>query len=112
MRNRAPPQATPATVSALPSAAVQIAAGSGSSYAMLVDGSVWAWGSGHGNSPARVEAYGADTAMRLHGNPMGSVFVVLADGTAMRNGAAAAELGGGIVEVARGYDHTLVLKGE
>ena len=87
---------------------------------MLVDGSVWAWGSGHGSSPARVEAYGADTAMRLHGSVVSNdVFVVLADGTAMRNGAAA-ELGGGIVEVASGYplpitgsgSHTLVLKGE
>ena len=58
-------------------------------------------------------AYGADTAMRLHGSVVSNaVFVVLADGTAMRNGAAAAELGGGIVEVASGYDHTLVLKGE
>ena len=65
VRNRAPPQATPYTVSALPSAAVQIAAGSSSSYAMLVDGSVWAWGSGHGSSPVRIEGYGADTAMRL-----------------------------------------------
>ena len=60
-----------------------------------------------------VEAYGADIAMGLHGSPTSNdVFVVLADGTAMRNGAAAAELGGGIVAVARGYDHTLVLKGE
>ena len=83
-RNRASPQATPATVSALPSAAVQIAAGAESSYAMLVDGSVWAWGAnqygqlGDGCvrsgtydtscnrlSPARIEGYGADTAMRL-----------------------------------------------
>ena len=81
---------------------------------MLVDGSVWAWGrysSGHGNSPARVEAYGADTAMRFHGCPMGSVFVVLADGTAMRDGAAVAELGGGIVEIAHTSSHILVLKG-
>ena len=92
---------------------MQIAAGQYSSYAMLVDGSVWAWGSGHGNSPARVEAYGADTAMRLHGSPMSNaVFVVLANGMAVRNGAAAAELGGGIVEVASGSAHTLVLKGE
>ena len=45
VRNRAPPQATPATVSALPSAAVQIAAGWSSSYAIILDGSVWAWGS-------------------------------------------------------------------
>ena len=142
-RNRAPPQATPYTVSALPSAAVQIAAGSSSSYAMLVDGSVWAWGSneygrlGDGTStdrlsPVRIEGYGADTAMRL---PPGGVaartmFVVAADGTAMGSGSnyrgqlgnggtddvvtagAIPELGGGIVEIARGYDHTLVLKGE
>ena len=100
MRNRAPLQATPYTVSALPSAAVQIAAGFYSSYAMLVDGSVWAWGAngvgelGDGSptgwnsyrlSPVRIEGYGADTAMRL---PTGGVyantmFVVAADGTAM-----------------------------
>ena len=138
-------QATPATVSALPFAAVQIAAGDRSSYAMLVDGSVWAWGRnqygqlGDGTttnrlSPVRIEGYGADTAMRL---PPGGVlanhmFVVAADGTAMGSGwnsngqlgngdtevsgwltaGAIPELGGGIVEIARGYRHTLVLKGE
>ena len=145
------PQAAPYTVSALPSAAVQIAAGEYSSYAMLVDGSVWAWGdnrvgqlgdgctaSSHNDrscnrlSPVRIEGYGADTAMRL---PPGganalTMFVVAADGTAMGSGAnsngqlgnggtddvltagAIRELGGGIVEVARGGDHTLVLKGD
>ena len=142
-RNRAPPQATPATVSALPSAAVQIAAGQDSSYAMLVDGSVWAWGQndrrqlGDGTttgrlSPVRIEGYGADTAMRLPpgGVYTGTMFVVAADGTAMGSGynndgqlgnggtddvltaGAIPELGGGIVEIARGYYHTLVLKGE
>ena len=142
-RNRAPPQATPYTVSALPSAAVQIAAGYSSSYAMLVDGSVWAWG--HNNfgqlgdgtstsrlSPVRIEGYGADTAMRLPpgGARAETMFVVAADGTAMGSGrnsygqlgnggtdsvrtaGAIPELGGGIVEIARGYTHTLVLKGE
>ena len=141
-RARAPPQATPATVSALPSAAVQIAAGQGSSYAMLVDGSVWAWGRnnkgqlGDGTrngrlSPVRIEGYGADTAMRLPpgGAEANTMFVVAADGTAMGSGSnhkgklgnggtddvvtagAIPELGGGIVEVARGGRHTLVLKG-
>ena len=99
VRNRAPPQATPATVSALPSAAVQIAAGTESSYAMLVDGSVWAWGyNGDGQlgdgtttdrlSPVRIEGYGADTAMRLPpgGNRADTMFVVAADGTAMGSG--------------------------
>ena len=142
--NRAPPQATPAAVSALPSAAVQIAAGIYSSYAMLIDGSVWAWGAnfwgqlGDGtstdrHSPVRIEGYGADTAMRL---PPGgaaelyTMFVVAADGTAMGSGynnngqlgnggtsnvltaGVIPELGGGIVEIARGSDHTLVLKGD
>eukprot|EP01045_Picozoa_sp_COSAG04_P012569 COSAG04_NODE_849_length_9880_cov_57.811165_11_plen_131_part_00 len=130
MRHRL--QATPATVSALPSAAVQIAAGYGSSYAMLVDGSVWAWGSnylgqlGDGTStdrlsPVRIEGYGADTAMRLppSGSQAVTMFVVAADGTAMGSGSgygrtagAIPELGGGIVEIARGGGHTLVLKGE
>ena len=97
-----PPQATPATVSALPSAAVQIAAMSDSSYAMLVDGSVWAWGQNEygelgdgqacGNyrclSPVRIEGYGADTAMRLPpgGARAVTMFVVAADGTAMGSG--------------------------
>ena len=143
MRNRAPSQATPATVSALPSAAVQIAAGKESSYAMLVDGSVWAWGRnaqgqlGAGTStarlsPVRIEGYGADTAMRLPpgGTNAVTMFVVAADGTAMGSGrnwdgqlgnggtdnvltaGAIPELGGGIVEIARGQYHTLVLKGE
>ena len=143
VRNRVPPQATPATVSALPSAAVQIAAGQDSSYAMLVDGSVWAWGDnglgqlGDGTttnrlSPVRIEGYGADTAMRLPpgGAVAGTMFVVAADGTAMGSGrnsngqlgnggtdnvltaGAIPELGGGIVEIARGGAHTLVLKGE
>eukprot|EP01045_Picozoa_sp_COSAG04_P001330 COSAG04_NODE_43_length_31842_cov_15.704848_21_plen_1022_part_00 len=144
VRNRAPPQATPATVSALPSAAVQIAAGFYGSYAMLVDGSVWAWGSnqygtlGDGTttdrlSPVRIEGYGADTAMRLPpgGTMAHTMFVVAADGTAMGSGlnhvgqlgnggtspagsvitaGAIPELGGGIVEVARGNRHTLVLQ--
>ena len=143
VRNRAPPQATPYTVSALPSAAVQIAAGYYSSYAMLVDGSVWAWGWNSGGqlgdgtttdrlSPVRIEGYGADTAMRLPpgGNRASTMFVVTADGTAMGSGGnwegqlgnggrvdvltagAIPELGGGIVEIARGEYHTLVLKGE
>ena len=129
---RAPPQATPATVSALPSAAVQIAAGDRSSYAMLVDGSVWAWGYnvwgqlGDGTStnrlsPVRIEGYGADTAMRLPpgGATARDMFVVAADGTAMGSGSgygstagAVPQLGGGIVQIARGEQHTLVLKGE
>ena len=139
---RASSQATPATIS-LPSAAVQIAAGEHSSYAMLVDGSVWAWGRNHYGqlgdgtttdrlSPVRIEGYGADTAMRLPpgGAKALTMFVVAADGTAMGSGrnsdgqlgnggtddvltaGAIPELGGGIVEIARGYQHTLVLKGE
>ena len=136
---------------------MQIAAGAYSSYAMLVDGSVWAWGHNWAGqlgdgcvpteggglydpscnrlNPVRIEGYGADTAMRL---PPGgayayTMFVVAADGTAMGSGrnsygqlgngesgwiadvrtaGAIPELGGGIVEIARGVDHTLVLKGE
>eukprot|EP01045_Picozoa_sp_COSAG04_P010103 COSAG04_NODE_609_length_12066_cov_55.131695_6_plen_82_part_00 len=80
----------------------------------------------------QIEGYGADSAMRL---PPGGVeartmFVVAADGTAMGSGyngdgqlgnggtshvltaGAIPELGGGIVEIARGDLHTLVLKGE
>ena len=109
---------------------------------MLVDGSVWAWGSngfgqlGDGTrdtrlSPVRIEGYGADTAMRLPpgGVYVSTMFVVAADGTVMGSGpnyrgqlggtdnlvltaAAIPELGGGIVEIARGSQHTLVLKGE
>ena len=92
-------QATPYAVSALPHAAVQIAAGETSSYAMLVDGSVWAWGQNnygqlgdgtttHRASPVRIEGYGADTAMRLPpgGAGAGAMFVVAADGTAMGSG--------------------------
>ena len=83
-------------------------------------------------SPVRIEGYGADTAMRLPpGGASGStMFVVAADGTAMGSGqnmhgqlgnggtdgvltaGAITELGGGIVEIARGQYHTLVLKGE
>ena len=94
-------QATPTTVSALPSAAVQVAAGAYGSYAMLVDGSIWAWGTnnvgqlGDGTttymyrlSPVRIEGYGADTAMRLPpgGARANTMFVVAADGTAMGSG--------------------------
>jgi alpha-tubulin suppressor-like RCC1 family protein len=142
-------QATPYTVSALSAAAIQIAAGYSSSYAMLVDGSVWAWGHivdgqfgrgvglGDGTttnqlSPVRIEGYGTDTAMRLppSGNYAETMFVVMADGTAMGSGwntygqlgnggtdnvvtaSVIPELGGGIVQIARGQDHTLVLKSE
>ena len=83
-------------------------------------------------SPVRIEGYGADTAMRLPpgGNQAYTMFVVAADGTAMGSGynrdgqlgnggtdnvvtaGAIPELGGGIVEIARGDLHTLVLKGE
>ena len=72
---------------------MQIAAGAYSS-AVLVDGSVWAWGDfgelGDGTStdclsPVRIEGYGADTAMRLPpgGANAGTMFVVAADGTAI-----------------------------
>ena len=72
-------------------------------------------------SPVRIEGYGADTAMRLPrgGNKAITMFVVAADGTAMGSGSgygrtarAIPEMGGGIVEIARGSGHTLVLKGE
>ena len=83
-------------------------------------------------SPVRIEGYGADTAMRLPpgGNQAWHMFVVAADGTAMGSGendygqlgnggtdnvltaGAIPELGGGIVEIARGDGHTLVRKGE
>ena len=83
-------------------------------------------------SPVRIERYGADTAMRLPpgGNQAYTMFIVAADGTASGSGAndygqlgnggtdnvvtagAIPELGGGIVEIARGGSHTLVLKGE
>ena len=116
---------------------------------MLVDGSVWAWGSNGGGrlgdgtstdrlSPVRIEGYGADTAMRLPpgGAQADTMFVVAADGTAMGSGrnhdahrrdagqmgnggtddvvtaGAIPELGGGIVEIARGQMHTIALKGE
>lgn len=69
-------QAIPYTVSALPAAAVQIAAGSISSYALLNDGTVWAWGwnadgqLGDGTtvdrlSPVVIGNYGTDTGMQL-----------------------------------------------
>jgi alpha-tubulin suppressor-like RCC1 family protein len=120
---------------------VLIAAAEASSYALLVDGYIWAWGAnGQGQlgdgttdnrlSPVRIDGYGADTAMRLPlGGPMTStMFVVAADGTAMGSGrnhkaqlgnggtsnvltaGVIPELGGGIVEIARGYEYTLVLK--
>ena len=109
---------------------------------MLVDGSVWAWGRnnkgqlGDGTrngrlSPVRIEGYGADTAMRLPpGGTYAITMFVVADGTAMGSGrndagqrgnggtdnvltaGAIPELGGGVVEIARGERHTLVLKGE
>ena len=83
-------------------------------------------------SPVRIEGYGADTAMRLPSGDANALtmFVLAADGTAMGSGrnfrgmlgnggtnnvltaGAIPELGGGIVEIARGRYHTLVLKGE
>ncbi len=142
-RNHAPSQATPVIVS-LPSAAVQIAAATYNSYAMLVDGSVWGWGInvdgqlGDGTmfqrlSPVQIEGYGVDISMHLPpGGAVagGTMFVVAADGTVMGSGwndggrlgnggtanvltaGAIPELGGGVVHIARGYDHTLVLKDE
>ena len=104
-------QATPITVSGLPSAAVQIAAAATSSYALLSDGSVWAWGSGHDPNPARVDAYGADTTNRLHGSVCSNqVFVVLEDTTAMRDGVTQTELGSGIAQIDAGSGHSLVRK--
>ena len=122
---------------------MQIAAGQSSSYALLDDGYVWAWGSnGQGQlgdgttddrlSPVRIDGYGADSAMRLPpgGSKALTMFVVAADGTAMGSGlnsngqlgnggtsamntaGAIPELGGGIMEIARGGSHTLVLKDE
>lgn len=72
-------------------------------------------------SPVRIEDYGADTAMRLPaGGTQGSaMFVVAADSTAMGSGSflfgtdtagAIPELGGGIVEIARGGAFILVLQ--
>jgi hypothetical protein len=81
----------------------------------------------------QIEGYGADTAMHLPPDGAlagGTMFVVVADGTAMGSGwnnggrlgnggtahvltaGAIPELGGGVVQIARGYDHTLALKGE
>ena len=81
----------------------------------------------------QIEGYGADTAMHLPPDGAlagGTMFVVAADGTAMGSGwnnggrlgnggtadvltaGAIPELGGGVVQIARGYDHTLALKGE
>jgi alpha-tubulin suppressor-like RCC1 family protein len=149
---RAPWQATPYIVSDLPFAAVQIAAAQYSSYALLDDGYIWAWGGnnegqlGDGttsdrSTPVRIDGYGADTAMQL---PPGGVYaatmiVVLPDGTAKGSGhdnflqlgstfprpaerqcsdnacptaVALPGWGGGNVQFARGFDHTLVLKEE
>ena len=121
---------------------MQIAAGHDSCYALLDDGSIWAWGKndngqlGDGTttdrpSPVRITSYGADTGMRLPsgGSTAETVFVVMANGTAMGSGSnydgqmatdgwsvetavAISELGGGITQIARGSKHTLVLKGE
>ena len=83
-------------------------------------------------SPVRIEGYGADTAMRLPPGGMAArtMSVVAADGTAVGSGwnshgqlgnggtdnvvtaGPIPALGGGIVEIARGQGHTLVLKGE
>ena len=142
-------QATPAAVPGLPTA-LQVAAGWRSSYALLADGSVWAWGrndqgqlgaifggaSGeltahHRASPVRIVSFPSDTEMRLSpGSAMAlTMFVVLRDGTAMGSGwnlygqmgtgdttnvviaSPIRGLGGGILEIARGGGHTLVLKG-
>eukprot|EP01045_Picozoa_sp_COSAG04_P000931 COSAG04_NODE_27_length_37012_cov_29.502127_17_plen_87_part_00 len=64
----------------------------------------------------RIEGYGADTAMRLPpgGARAQTMFVVAGrhgDGQRTEQGAIPG-LGGGIMEIARGREHTLVLKGE
>ena len=85
------------------------------------------------SSPVQISGYdGADTGMRLPlgGSDASTMIVVMPDGTAMGSGrndygqlgnggtsnvvtaGAIPELGGGIVEIARGKYHTLVLKGE
>ena len=115
---------TPFTVSGLPSAAVQIAVGRGS-FALLDDGSIWAWVSGDQSSPAQVDAYGSVPGRHLYSNVQGSEFVVHM-GTAISNGAATGansahetQLRGATVQVASserpsdaGEGHTLVLEGE
>jgi len=115
---------TPFTVSGLPSAAVQIAVGRGS-FALLDDGSIWAWASGDQSTPAQVDAYGAVPGRHLYSNVQGSEFVVHM-GAAMSDGAATGEnaahetqLGAATVQVASserpaeaGEGHTLVLEGE
>ena len=129
---------------------MQVATGQSSSYALLDDGSIWAWGyNGHGElgdgtttdqvSPVRINAYGADTGMRLpYGSMPGyeddsvdghgfTMFVVRPDGTVVGSGwnaygqlgagsddmvtaATMPQLGINVVQIARGETHTLVLK--